>query len=235
MQKRAARRGTRALAFLLCLLMAVSLLPVMGANAAVGSNVIHNAADPVEQGGLVVTKTLSEGTDGNYSIELTAYATGSTSTTTTPVDKPMDIVLVLDQSGSMAYSFGRAINKKDATNRKLGATEGYFTYVSTETDYWGQTTTTYYPVQYNNGSWQYKTTDRYGRVIWKEVPSGNNIYITRLSALKNAVRNFVGSVNKKAAGADGKFGTEDDIDYRLAMVAATTPPGCAPPGSWPSS
>lgn len=218
MQKKAARRGQRALAFLLCLLMAVSLLPVMGANAAVSSNVINNAADPVEQGGLVVTKTLSEGTDGNYSIELTAYATGSTSTTTTPVDKPMDIVLVLDQSGSMAYSFGSAINKQDATNRKLGATEGYFTYVSTETDYLGQPTTTYYPVRYYDGNWRYKTTDIYGRVSWKKVPSGDNIYITRLSALKNAVRNFVDSVNKKAAGADVKFGTEDDIDYRLAMV-----------------
>ena len=181
MQKRAARRGTRALAFLLCLLMAVSLLPVMGANAAVGGNVINNAADPVEQGGLVVTKTLSEGTDGNYSIELTAYATGSTSTTTTPVDKPMDIVLVLDQSGSMAYSFGNPIAKKDATNQQLGATEGYFTYVSTKT-YWGQTTTTYYPVRYYDGNWQYKTTDTYGTVSWEKVPSGDNIYITRLSA-----------------------------------------------------
>lgn len=218
MQKKAARRGQRALAFLLCLLMAVSLLPVMGANAAVGSNVIYNEAGPVKEGGLVVTKTLSEGTDGNYSIELTAYATGSTSTTTTPVDKPMDIVLVLDQSGSMAYSFGSAINKKDATNRKLGATEGYFTYVSTETDFWGQTTTTYYPVRYHDGRWQYKTTDTYGRVSWEKVPSGDNIYITRLSALKNAVRNFVNSVNKKAAGADGQFETADDIDYRLAMV-----------------
>lgn len=217
MQKRAARRGTRALAFLLCLLMAVSLLPVMGANAAVGGNVINNAADPVEQGGLVVTKTLSEGTDGNYSIELTAYATGSTSTTTTPVDKPMDIVLVLDQSGSMAYSFGNPIAKNDATNQQLGATEGYFTYVSTKT-YWGQTTTTYYPVRYYDGNWQYKTTDTYGRVSWEKVPSGDNIYITRLSALKNAVRNFVDSVNKKAAGADGQFETADDIDYRLAMV-----------------
>ena len=217
MQKRAARRGTRALAFLLCLLMAVSLLPVMGANAAVGGNVINNAADPVEQGGLVVTKTLSEGTDGNYSIELTAYATGSTSTTTTPVDKPMDIVLVLDQSGSMAYSFGNPIAKKDATNQQLGATEGYFTYVSTKT-YWGQTTTTYYPVRYYDGNWQYKTTDTYGTVSWEKVPSGDNIYITRLSALKNAVRNFVDSVNKKAAGADGQFETADDINYRLAMV-----------------
>lgn len=217
MQKKAARRGQRALAFLLCLLMVATLLPVMGASAAVGSNVINNAADPVEQGGLVVTKTLSEGTDGNYSIELTAYATGSTSTTTTPVDKPMDIVLVLDQSGSMAYSFGNPIAKNDATNQQLGATEGYFTYVSTETDYWGQTTTTYYPVRYHDGRWQYKTTED-GEVSWKKVPYDNNIYITRLSALKNAVRNFVDSVNKKAAGADGQFGTEDDIDYRLAMV-----------------
>ena len=36
MQKKAARRGQRALAFLLCLLMVATLLPVMGASAAEG-------------------------------------------------------------------------------------------------------------------------------------------------------------------------------------------------------
>lgn len=44
--------------------------------------------------------------DGNYKITLEAYATGQDTTTTTEEPVPLDIVLVLDQSGSMKNSFG---------------------------------------------------------------------------------------------------------------------------------
>lgn len=106
MQKRAARRGQRALAFLLCLLMVVTLLPVMGASAAggVGGNAIGKDAPAEVSQNPVLDKFLTEDTYGNYTLTLTAYATGTTTTVTEKSGKPLDIVLVLDQSGSMYTS-----------------------------------------------------------------------------------------------------------------------------------
>lgn len=101
MQKRAARRGQRALAFLLCLLMVVTLLPVMGASAAEGLQ----PSDKVEAvEGLNMSKQLSLGSDGTYTITLEAFATGESQTVTQKSGAPLDIVLVIDQSGSMAYN-----------------------------------------------------------------------------------------------------------------------------------
>lgn len=82
-------------------------------------------------------------------ITLEAFVTGSVTTDTR--DVPVDIVLVLDQSGSMSYSMS------------------------------------------NGGP-------------------------TKVNVLKNSVRNFVNAVEEKAKGPDGRLGTEDDIDYRIAMV-----------------
>ena len=101
MQKKAARRGQRALAFLLCLLMVATLLPVMGASAAEGLQ----PSDKVEAvEGLNMSKQLSLGSDGTYTITLEAFATGESQTVTQKSGAPLDIVLVIDQSGSMAYN-----------------------------------------------------------------------------------------------------------------------------------
>lgn len=113
MQKRAARRGTRALAFLLCLLMVVSLLPVMGASAAegVGGNEVSPAVPAQVTNGLTLNKTLTEDTNGNYRLVLEAYATGAVTSTTSTT--PTDVVLLLDVSGSMENS----ISNNDSTTR----------------------------------------------------------------------------------------------------------------------
>ena len=105
MQKRAARRGQRALAFLLCLLMVVTLLPVMGASAAGSGNAIGKDAPAEVSKNPVLDKFLTEDSNGNYTLTLTAYATGTTTTVTEKSGKPLDIVLVLDQSGSMYSSY----------------------------------------------------------------------------------------------------------------------------------
>lgn len=68
------------------------------------------AADGEENDGLVLNKTAVANDDGTYTITLEAYATGESTTISTSKDKPTDIILVLDQSGSMAdpmsvYSF----------------------------------------------------------------------------------------------------------------------------------
>ena len=61
--------------------------------------------------GLVMKKTISKDSkdtaDTKYTIKLESYATGSETTTPVKTSKPCDIVLVLDQSGSMANTMNR--------------------------------------------------------------------------------------------------------------------------------
>lgn len=53
--------------------------------------------------GLELSKTAIANGDGSYTIRMEAYTTGNVITSTKSI--PVDIVLVLDQSGSMAYNF----------------------------------------------------------------------------------------------------------------------------------
>ncbi|MGN1334476.1 MAG: VWA domain-containing protein, partial [Anaerovoracaceae bacterium] len=63
--------------------------------------------------GMVVNKTAAANEDGSYTITLETYATGSKVITTTNVEIPADIVLVLDLSSSMKQQ----ITTSDSTTR----------------------------------------------------------------------------------------------------------------------
>ena len=83
----------RVLTALLALVMVLSAVP-FGAMAAGG--------DPAgEQGKLFLDKEAVLTDDGSYKIIMEAYATGKTTTQTIEKGFPLDIVLVIDQSGSM--------------------------------------------------------------------------------------------------------------------------------------
>lgn len=56
-----------------------------------------------DKDGLAVGKTATSNGDGSYTITMEAFTTGEVKTEVK--DVPLDIVLVLDQSGSMAYNF----------------------------------------------------------------------------------------------------------------------------------
>ena len=90
------KTGKRLLTWVLVLVMALSLLPL---------NALAEGGPETDGGsGMNFDKRLVDDEpdgEGNYTIRMTAQATG---TTTTKVE-PMDIVLVLDQSGSMADDF----------------------------------------------------------------------------------------------------------------------------------
>lgn len=64
------------------------------------------AAGEQENKGMVIDKTAEVNKDGTYTITLEAYATGDKIITETQKDIPTDIVLVLDQSGSMDDPIG---------------------------------------------------------------------------------------------------------------------------------
>lgn len=110
------KTGKRLLTWVLVLVMALSLLPL---------NVLAAGGSETDSGsGMIFTKKLVSDVpdkDGNYTIQMTAQATGKEVETTKPV--PMDIVLVLDQSGSMADKFGKGTRQsamKEAVNSFIG-------------------------------------------------------------------------------------------------------------------
>lgn len=85
-------------------LLAAAVVPAspvtaQGTNPSTGSS----AAVDTDGDGLYVGKTATKVGDNQYKITLEAYTTGEVKTEVK--DVPLDIVLVLDQSGSMAYDF----------------------------------------------------------------------------------------------------------------------------------
>ena len=79
-----------------------AVLPASLAYAQNGNAAPLQATDENENG-LYVGKTATTNDDGSYTITMEAYTTGSVTSVESAV--PLDIVLVLDQSGSMAYDF----------------------------------------------------------------------------------------------------------------------------------
>ena len=116
-------KQTKLISLLLVLCMVVALL-VPGTVA-----MEAKAADGEENDGLVVNKTTVANDDGTYTITLEAYATGASTTISTSKDKPTDIILVLDQSGSMAdpmsvYSFSKYSDRSNGDLYALRHNEG---------------------------------------------------------------------------------------------------------------
>ena len=86
---------------ILSLLLGLSLLCTMIVPATV------YADDPTVDSGMKISKTATANADGTYTITLEAFATGAQTTSTVTKDIPTDIILVLDQSGSMADDIGQ--------------------------------------------------------------------------------------------------------------------------------
>lgn len=103
----------QALALVLALVMALSLvaLPSFAADEDAADGTLPNGVSVVNPGGptegvtgMEMSKTLQLNADGKTgTLTLEAYATGNSQVLQKEV--PLDIVLVLDQSGSMAYNF----------------------------------------------------------------------------------------------------------------------------------
>ena len=86
---------------ILSLLLGLSLLCTLIVPATV------YADDPTADSGMKISKTATANADGTYTITLEAFATGAQTTSTVTKDIPTDIILVLDQSGSMKDDIGK--------------------------------------------------------------------------------------------------------------------------------
>lgn len=121
-------KKTKILSLLLCLSLFCALI-VPGTRA---------YADNAPDSGMKISKTATANNDGSYTITLEAFATGSKVITEQKTDIPTDIVLVIDQSGSMkdpiggytytAYRKGSGWNSRNYHNEE------------------------YYPLRHNGGS-----------------------------------------------------------------------------------
>ena len=99
------------LALVLTLAMVLSLVPVT-ALATNGTPTTDKATESVttSQDGVNITKKVVTDTEGNHNLVMEAYVEGTTETTIST--KPLDIVLVLDVSGSMDEWQGWGTTKK---------------------------------------------------------------------------------------------------------------------------
>ena len=225
----------RALALVLALVMALSLvaLPSFAAGEETGGGdtgmpYIKDQGGTVTKDGLVMSKTIKKGENGQFLLTLEAYATGSTTTTST---KPVDIVLVLDVSGSMKENLTEAGYRYNEVYDL--STNGTYYYKNSSN---GQYQRAYYCDGENwsgnsnhDAGWYTRNHQSLGncrgesgtRLIPKTSSAdttGTQFYVqeyvaavTKMNALKSAVKGFVNSVSAKSPESNiaiVKFGAE---------------------------
>lgn len=211
----------RIIALLLALILTVGLLPTV-ALAAEGENPTTDSGSVTKEASkdnLNLVKTVTKEGD-NYKVTLESWATGTVTSSSTPV--PMDIILLLDQSGSMQDKF---ISSSTETYNKLNKSNGniyedYYNncYIKSGEQYLKVTVTCQPKFGINNDvytyTWDGKHITSKGAYNKPEIPlfykSTTNSSTTRIAALKTAVSSFINKVTTEA--------TTKNVDHRVAVV-----------------
>lgn len=135
------------------------------------------------------SKTVTKNDNGTYTLRLETYVTGSTQTVVT--QKPTDIVLVLDTSGSM----DDYINVGDDKNLDVLKPEyaDYYKYYYSVLGVWHRR-----DVRYNNGVWEYWSLRQKWLSIEKEAENTDYpITIKKIDAIRIAANEFIDSTAAK--------------------------------------
>lgn len=219
------RKWKQALALVLALVMALSLvaLPSFAADGDAADGTLPNGVSVVNPGGptegvtgMEMSKTLQLNADGKTGIlTLEAYATGQSQVV--QKDVPLDIVLVLDTSGSMDNYMETYSISPDGTYYYYD--EGvFFSSAGYQRVYYCSRCGGWYTKEHSK--WNHGTPLTPKTSASDTNTSHTQFYsdVIKLNALKNAVNNFAESVAAKAKGADGQYGGGDDVDYRIAVV-----------------
>lgn len=211
----------RIIALLLALILTVGLLPTV-ALAAEGNPPTTDSGSVTKEASkdnLNLVKTVTKEGD-NYKVTLESWATGTVTSSSTPV--PMDIILLLDQSGSMQDKF---ISSSTETYNKLNKSNGniyedYYNncYIKSGEQYLKVTVTCQPKFGINNDvytyTWDGKHITSKGAYNKPEIPlfykSTTNSSTTRIAALKTAVSSFINKVTTEA--------TTKNVDHRVAVV-----------------
>lgn len=169
-------KKTKILSLLLCLSLFCALI-VPGTRA---------YADNEPDSGMKISKTAAANADGSYTIMLEAFATGSTVITEQKTDIPTDIVLVIDQSGSM--------------NDPIGG----YTYTAYRTGRYNSRNyhnDEYYPLRHNGGSenlWHKRNNNEYIAVSVEQ-----KMVYTAISGWSN--RNYYDNQNSLYCLVSGEY------------------------------
>lgn len=169
-------KKTKILSLLLCLSLFCALI-VPGTRA---------YADNEPDSGMKISKTAAANADGSYTIMLEAFATGSTVITEQKTDIPTDIVLVIDQSGSM--------------NDPIGG----YTYTACRTGGYNSRNyhnDEYYPLRHNGGSenlWHKRNNNEYIAVSVEQ-----KMVYTAISGWSN--RNYYDNQNSLYCLVSGEY------------------------------
>ena len=233
----------RALALVLALVMALSLvaLPSFAADEDAADGTLPNGVSVVNPGGptegvtgMEMSKTLQLNADGKTGIlTLEAYATGQSQVV--QKDVPLDIVLVLDTSGSMKNKISEYHETYSISNNGtyyyMDSNGQYQQAYYCDGKYWDWGTKSHHTPGWYSENHQNNLGNRRGETGTRLTPKsssadtvGTQFYfytssqLTRMDALKTAVNNFAESVAAKAKGSDGQYGGEDDVNYRIAVV-----------------
>ena len=193
-----------------------------------GSDRVHTESND----GVVVDKTVNYDEDGNYSLTLEAYVTNEV--TKGSKTTPLDIVLVLDVSGSMDDDLGEStweytptdeqrwsysdINGSRWTTYYFRDDDGNYYEVEAESDgSWG---IRQYSIGYYTGSGFYRDWNQLGTTsrnqnanLWTgTLYTRQEITTSKMEAMQSAVNGFIDQVAENAAGAD------NDVTHRISIV-----------------
>ena len=193
-----------------------------------GSDRVHTESND----GVVVDKTVNYDEDGNYSLTLEAYVTNEV--TKGSKTTPLDIVLVLDVSGSMDDDLGEStweytptdeqrwsysdINGSRWTTYYFRDDDGNYYEVEAKSDgSWGNRQ---YSIGYYTGSGVYRDWNQLGTTsrnqnanLWTgTLYTRQEITTSKMEAMQSAVNGFIDQVAENAAGAD------NDVTHRISIV-----------------
>lgn len=212
----------RALALVLALVMALSLVALPSFAAGEKDSAGNDGMPYIEENGhggtvtkdgLVMSKTIKKTGDSQFLLTLEAYATGSTTTTTTK--KPVDIVLVLDVSGSMDEN----MEYRETYSISPGGTYyyydegGFFSPAGYKQAYYCSRCEEWYTAQHN---YSHYNGERLTPKTSAE-SSGTQFYsaVTKITALKTAVNAFIDNVAKESPDSNiaiVKFAGDEKIE-----------------------
>lgn len=177
--------------------------------------------------GVETRKTVSYSAEDGYQVRLESWVTGASHVVSQAV--PCDIVLVLDQSGSMATEdfpvYTYTAYDADTTNSSYNSYSNNLYYLLPTGEYTAVTITitkvsrqNFFTYTINNQTQIIATSSKNSGKPGVTLYSQGTTNESRLKALQAAANAFISSVHAKALGPDHVANTDDDVDHRIAVV-----------------
>ena len=213
----------RWLGTLLALCLVLSMMPTT-VFAESGSETEPKTSVNTEANDMSISKRVVDNEDGTYDLVMEAYATGTSQTTT--VSKPLDIVLVLDVSGSMddkttsrTYT---ELESKDYSYQTINNSRTTYYYKDSDGEYhqvyagyhWHMFSSDEYYLYYKAGRSEKQlgntVTSSSATIYTGVLYTATSTTTSKLESMKTAAKNFVNTVSADA--------TTNNVDHKISIV-----------------